>query len=126
MLTIERKHFDDCTIGRLRYEDFQCLTLELPWLGNKPNVSCIPFGRYRAFKRNSPKNGNVIELRDVWDRTFIQIHAGNYTSQIQGCILVGDSIKDINNDGILDVANSKATLSKLLEKLPNELEIFIK
>ena len=126
MLTIDRKYYDDCTTGRLKYGGFQCLTLELPWLGNQPYISCIPHGMYRARKHVSPSNGNVIEVLNVWDRTHIQIHSGNYTSQIRGCILVGDSIKDINNDGILDVTNSKATLHKLFEMLPSEFDIFIK
>jgi len=125
-ITIDSKSFDDCTIGRLKYKGFQCLTLELPWLGNKPNVSCIPKGLYRARKHVSPHNGDVIEIVDVWDRTHIQVHSGNYTSQILGCILVGDSIKDINNDGVLDVTNSKATLKKLLAVLPNEFQLMIK
>jgi hypothetical protein len=96
---------------------FQCFTLELPFKGNKPDVSSIPRGRYEYYKRISPKNGDVLELRNVPERTYIQIHAGNFTRQIQGCILVGDSIKHIDGDTIPDVSNSKKTLKKLLDKV---------
>jgi len=115
----------DCTIGRLFYEDFYCLTLELPWLGNQRNISCIPEGRYRAEFYNSPKHNLVILLEDVPNRSMIEIHAGNYTRQIQGCILVGDSLKYMDEDAILDVTNSRNTLSKLLSVLPENFSINI-
>lgn len=114
--TINRIYQRDCTIGILNYGvSARACTLELPYLDNKQSVSCIPAGYYIAKYRKSPSNGDVIELKSVPGRSYIQIHSGNYTSQIEGCILVGDSIVDINKDGILDVANSRETLSKLLE-----------
>ena len=117
--TINRIYQDDCTVGVLNHSSgFRCMTLELPWMDNKPNISCIPHGVYECEKRYSPKNGDVFQLRNVIDRTYIQCHTGNYTSQIQGCILVGDTIKDINKDGILDVANSKKTHNHLMSLLP--------
>lgn len=113
--TLHRIHQHDCTVGILNYGIFaRACTLELPYKSNQQNVSCIPSGYYKAQYRKSPSNGDVLELKNVPDRSFIQIHSGNYTSQIAGCILVGDSTVDINNDGILDVANSKGALEKLL------------
>ena len=111
---IKRIYHTDCTIGTIVFGDNRYFTLELPWLDNQVNISCIPPGLYEAQYRNSPSNGDVIELKDVPGRTYIQIHAGNYTSQILGCILVGESLKDINSDGIIDVTNSNKTLTKLL------------
>ena len=114
MITIDRWYQDDVTLGRLKIEGFQCFTLELTWLGNKRNISCIPEGKYEYFLRQSKKNKTVLQLKDVDNRTYIQIHSGNFTRQVQGCILVGDSIKWLDNDTIPDVVNSKATLNKLL------------
>lgn len=111
---IKRIYHSDCTIGTINFGNNRYFTLELPWQDNKTDVSCIPPGLYKAQYRNSPSNGDVIELKDVPKRTYIQIHAGNYTRQILGCILVGDSLKDINTDGIIDVTNSNNTLQKLL------------
>lgn len=116
----------DCTIGVLSYGNFQCFTLELKWNDNKQNISCIPEGVYQAFKRKSNKNGDVVELKGVPDRTYIQIHKGNFTYSIEGCILPGDGIKDIDNDNVPDVTNSAKTLKRLLDILPNELEVEIK
>lgn len=114
-IEIKRWPEDDCTIGRLSVDNFQCFTLELPDKDNQTNISCIPEGTYNYHARLSNRNGFVLELEDVKDRTFIQIHSGNYTSQIRGCILVGDSIKHLNNDKIPDITNSKKTLKKLLD-----------
>ena len=125
MINIKRWYHSDCTLGRLSVGSFQCFTLELRDLGNERSVSCIPKGRYKAFKRQSPKNGLVVELKDVPNRSNIQIHSGNYTRQIEGCILVGSSIGFLDGDTIPDVANSKVTLDKLLALLPETFEVVI-
>ena len=125
-LTIDRLQLENCTVGRAKFEDFQCLTLELPWLDNAPNISCVPVGFYECEKRHSPKNGEVFQLKDVWGRSYIQGHIGNYTSDIAGCILFGDAIKDINNDGVLDVSNSTQTFRKLMELLPPKFLLVIR
>lgn len=113
--------YSDCTLGRIQVGNiFQCFTLELPWKDNKQNVSCYPAGIYSYQKRISPSKGSeVIQLIDVPNRTYIQIHAGNYTSQIEGCTLVGDSVKYLNGDSIPDVANSGNSLKQLLTLVPN-------
>lgn len=113
-ITIDTISYPDCTLGRLWVDGFQCFTLERPWVDNKQNVSCIPSGEYQYFFRKSPSNGDVLELKGVPGRSFIQIHKGNYVHQIAGCILVGDGVKDINGDGKPDVTNSTNTLRKLL------------
>jgi len=125
VLTIRTWINNDCTIGRLNFQEFNCLTLELPWLDNKINVSCIPAGVYEASLYNSPKHGRVVLLKDVEGRTFIEIHSGNFTRQILGCILVGDSLKYLDDDDTLDVTNSYRTLQKLLGLLPQEFLIEI-
>jgi hypothetical protein len=125
MITIKRWYHNDCAVGRLTLSGsaFQCFTLELPWLENEANVSCIPKGTYKAFKRISQRNGSVFELRNVPQRSSIQCHGGNYTRQIQGCILVGSSVTFLDADTIPDVTNSKDTLAKLLALLPDEFEV---
>lgn len=101
-------------------------TLELADLGNQQNISRIPAGIYQCKKRWSIRHGKHIHILDVPDRTWILIHAGNFYTDILGCILVGDGLIDINGDGQVDVINSKATLKKILAVLPDrfELEIF--
>ena len=117
----------DCTLGVMTVEgsDFRCFTLELPDTGNASNVSWIPAGTYEYFKRVSNANGNVIELRNVVGRKYVQVHVGNYTSDILGCILVGKTIADINSDGIPDVTSSGNTMKALLSILDDEGTITI-
>lgn len=124
-LKIETWMNSDCTIGRLSYGAFRCLTLELPWYSNSRNISCIPPGVYDAIKYDSPTKGPVILLKGVPNRTWIQIHAGNYTRQIQGCMLVGVSLTYLDKDDILDVTNSKNTLQALMALLPDDFEVEI-
>jgi hypothetical protein len=118
-IRLETVSYHDCTIGRISCDDFECFTLELPWKKNKRNVSCYPSGVYKYKKRLSPSKGcEVIELIGVPDRTFIQIHSGNFTHQILGCTLVGDSIRYLDSDLIPDVTNSERQMKKLLNKVP--------
>lgn len=126
MIRVSRWYRDDCTLGILDVLGFRCFTLELPYLDNKQNVSAIEGGVYEYIYRLSPSNGDVLQLQGVPGRSYIQIHSGNYTSQIKGCILVGDSIKFLNNDNIPDVTNSKATLAEVLKRAGNSgtIEIF--
>lgn len=119
-LKIKRLHLDDCTIGSISYGiDFRAFTLELPWQDNIKSHSCIPAGFYQCKKIVSPSLGECIEVSSVVGRTYIRIHKGNYTYQIQGCILVGDSIRDINGDLTPDVTYSGNTLDKLMKVVPD-------
>lgn len=120
------------TLGHLKVIDvcgetvFSCKTLELAWKDNRPRVSCIPKGRYKVSKYNSPTKGKVFLLHDVPGRSYIEIHTGNYHTDVVGCILVGSAFQDINYDGLQDVVNSRATLNKLLAMMPDEFELNIK
>jgi hypothetical protein len=53
------------------------------------------------------------------------MHTGNFTHQILGCILVGDGLKYVDGDTILDVTNSRNTLNKLLALLPERFTVTI-
>jgi len=100
-------------------------TLELPDKGNQQNVSRIPQGIYQCKKRWSWKHKKHIQILDVPNRTWILIHTGNFYTDIRGCILIGDKLSDINNDGYQDVLNSKNTLKKILNLLPDRFELEI-
>lgn len=125
MIKLQTIRQDDCTIGVLTFNGFRCLTLELPDRNNQNNISCIPAGLYSVSKITSPSLGYCLEIGGVHGRSYIRIHTGNYTSQIQGCVLVGDSIADINRDGVLDVTNSRKTFDALMALLPEQTTIQI-
>lgn len=89
-------------------------TVELPWLNNQFQISCIPVGIYEWVIYQSPKHGTVLLLLNVPNRSMIEVHIGNFTRDILGCIVVGDEHTDLDFDGIMDVKNSKTTMKKLL------------
>ena len=104
---------------------FNWSTLELPRKNNRPLVSCIPAETYPVEKFISPKFGEVLLLKDVQGRSMIEMHSGNYYTDILGCILAGSDFTDINKDGFLDVVNSRNTMTKILKLIGKETVIHI-
>jgi len=114
--TLKREYRDHAvTLGELTLnkdgeEIYVCCTLEPTWADNKRNISCIPAGEYNVVPYSSEKYPGTYEVQGVPGRSKILIHAGNYYTNTKGCILVGQDVKDINKDGVIDVTSSKATL----------------
>lgn len=91
---------------------FTCKTLELPWLNNAPNVSCIPPGEYDVVWSLSPRLMKwTYEVKNVPGRSGIRLHSGNYFKDFLGCIGLGATLQDMNSDGELDITNTKATIA---------------
>lgn len=105
---------------------FECKTLELPWLNNTRQKSCIPTGLYKVTARTSPKYGLHYFINNVRNRDMILIHHGNYHTDILGCVLVGAAHRDINADGRKDVTSSKVTMKKLLQFAPEGFDLSIR
>jgi hypothetical protein len=101
-------------------------TIELEWKNNARRISCIPIGTYTVVKRTSNKYGNHFHLINVPGRDMILIHSGNYHSDSLGCIIVGSDHKDIDKDGLVDVVNSKATLSRMFTTFPDRFKLLVK
>lgn len=131
-LVITREQQDELqTLGKLQLFDnseklFECKTLELSWLDNKQNISCIPKGHYKAQKHMSPNFGKSIWIQNVPDRSEILIHKGNFYTDILGCVLVGEEYVDIDGDGHKDVTNSTNTMEALYELIPIDAPLFVK
>lgn len=129
-MTLVRHYGKEQTLGNLilfgNYNMlWSCRTLELPWVNNSRKISCIPEGKYEVVKRISGTFGEHLHILDVSSRTWILIHAGNYYTDIEGCILVGKEHRDINGDRLKDVNFSKITLGTLLSKIPDSLPLTI-
>lgn len=92
-----------------------CLTLELPWRENRPNISCIPTGQYKIKRIHSPKFGNTFEIIDVPGRSEILLHAGNSSRDTRGCVLLGHWYSYLN---ILPaVMDSRKAFDEFLERV---------
>lgn len=122
---------DKYTIGILSVNkpdgfSWMCKTLELPDKGNAQKISCIPKGEYVVEYTFSPSFKKfTYEVKNVKDRAGIRIHSGNYTRQILGCILLGQTHTDIDKDGIIDVTGSALTIGEF-ETLMNKEKFILK
>lgn len=106
---------------------FEFRTLELPWRDNERNVSCIPAGEYLVKKMHptSKRKYQYFWVQDVPGRDSILFHPGNYTHQIRGCILPGEDFADLDNDSIIDITNTTATLKILTALMPDVFKLVI-
>lgn len=102
---------------------YTCKSLELPWLDNQTDISCIPEGEYWVQKWESPTFGKVLRVFDVPGRTDILIHPANYVgsknpktgrSDLKGCIAPGKAFADLDGDGLRDIISSGPALKELL------------
>jgi Family of unknown function (DUF5675) len=87
-LELIRSYDPEGTNGELRCGGKAiCFTIELPWLQNQHNISCIPEGRYELRKRFVQKFGLHLLVVDVPERSWILIHpATDAKTQLKGCI----------------------------------------
>jgi hypothetical protein len=103
--------------------DVFLFSMEPPWRSNRSEISCIPEGQYRAAIEQSPKHGQVWELRDVPGRTDIQIHILNFAEQTEGCIGVGRTYGVV--DGRPGVSESSRAFGQLMVATADETELDI-
>ena len=87
-LVLKRTYHANGTNGKLMHDQqLVCYTIELPWLQNRNNVSCIPEGRYQVVKRFTQDRGWHLYLPDVPQRSWILFHSANDAlKELKGCI----------------------------------------
>jgi len=85
---LKRAYFKEGTNGTLFCSDtFLCHTIELPWINNKRNISCIPEGQYEIEPRFSKRFQHHLILKNVKGRSFILFHPANDAKRdLEGCI----------------------------------------
>lgn len=99
--------------------------IELPYLDNRVNVSCIPSGIY-TFQKIVRSNGNeAIEILNVPNRTHILAHSGNYMKDTQGCILPNISYSYTRESKTPYGITSKPQVKQLLRALPSRGTVHI-
>ena len=92
---------------------YTCFTVELPWRGNTPFVSCIPADHY-VFRPCYYNRGDydAYEVCDVLGRTYIKMHIANRIADILGCIGVGNELGFVK--GQWAVTNSFHTFNRIM------------
>lgn len=109
------------TLGEIEVNGLKFNTLELSYKGNQRNISAIPKGTYDVKQTFSPKFMKyTYEVIGVPNRSAIRIHTGNYFTDIQGCILIGNGYRDLNKDNRLDIINSTASIKSFEQALNNK------
>lgn len=120
------------TFGVFTVNNKSYFSLELPNKDNKPNISCIPCGQYKASLRYSPHfKKNLYCLSGVPNRNFILIHGANfagdeamgYQTHLQGCISIGKSIGTALNKHKQRqrcIFGSQQALSEFMDELDGE------
>lgn len=146
-VTISRSYGKKQTTGSLSVFDedtmvFQCKSLELPYLENHQNISCIPPGTYDCERIIHRKHGVCWLVKDVPGRSGILFHAGNFAAErillerailrnvrkvdTLGCIMPGLRFFDLNDDGNLDVIDSTKAMDVLRVLLPQKFQLIIR
>ncbi len=115
------------TTGLLSVGEREFSALELPFLGNQHDISCIPPGTYPCkwtrSNRLSASLGHDVytfEVLSVPDRAGIRIHSANFAYQLKGCIALGLAFEDIDGNGEIDVIHSKDAIAQFNELLNKE------
>ncbi|SHI44484.1 DUF5675 family protein [Aquimarina spongiae] len=100
---------------------FTSQSLERGWLNNARNISCIPAGIYKLHLEWSPKfQQKLWEIYDVPNRRECKFHAANFWRQLNGCIALGKKRADIDNDGFMDITDSRNTMKRFHKALEGE------
>ena len=113
-LLLYRSYYSNAVNGELYMgEEFQCFTIELPWLNNQLLCSCIPEGRYALQKRWSPRHKWHLLVKGVPDRSLILLHpANNAQKELKGCIAPVTMLTGTGNG-----SGSRIAFEKLMAKI---------
>ncbi len=97
--------------------------LELGWLNNKRNISCVPQGTYDLKLEHSPKFGRKLwEAYGILNRSECKFHVANFANQLNGCFAPGMAKFDINRDGNKDMVNSKEAFSEFMDAMGKDIK----
>lgn len=117
------------TLGRCTVYDngkplFSAVSLERGDNNNQRRISAIPLGTYDVVLEWSPRfQTKLWEIKGVPGRSECKFHAANYWYQLNGCIALGQKLKDINKDGYNDVTNSRNTMKAFHTALKGQTKV---
>jgi hypothetical protein len=114
-------------------------TLELPWLNNRSNVSCIPytvgdekytvvkmppgFGRdYGYFRLTYVKGRSINQMLMM---SAILMHPASHPKDLLGCIGCGSRFADLDGDNVPEIVESKLKIKWMYENLPDVFHLQI-
>lgn len=120
-----RSYLDNCTLGKILIGgNLICYTVELPYLSNKKNISCVPEGEYllKCISTINHKDSFFLENIDLgvsWNsnttRTEIEIHIFNFPHESSGCIGPGLELHP-THWGVSHSAKAMKKLNSIIKK----------
>lgn len=106
------------TFGILSLPEFQCYTVERPWLDNQENVSCIPEGEYKMVPTRFERGGyDTYQIAPVEGRTDIKVHIANTMNDVLGCLGLGLDLGWLR--GKWAVLNSRVAFVQFMKAMDN-------
>lgn len=132
---IRLEYSDKQTLGILMlfnglHKIFECKTLELPYIKQDPQNSCLASGSYHVRPRFTPAlNHHFAIFKNPSTETSLHylslITTGNFHNEAKKGILIGQAHLDIDHDGYSDVTSSHKTMQLLLAIVPREFPLLI-
>ena len=105
---ILRKYLEDRTEGHLTINDTDLICDTLERSITDPTHPCIPEGIFELELYFSPANHMEVPLvKNVPNRSMIEMHSANHVSELLGCIAPGEKKDNL-------VINSRDTFKKLM------------
>lgn len=105
--------------GKLTVDEFECYTVERPWLDNRVRESCIPEGSYDIKLGMYNRGGySAYEFVYVPDRTLIKIHVANTMDNVLGCIGLGKGLGYVKSKWA--VTQSKSAHNEFMKAMNGE------
>jgi len=100
-----------------------CVSLELPWLDNQRNISCIPAGKYRVdTQHESPSKGECWLIEDVPNRDHCLFHTANRTRELKGCVAPGMKYGELKSEfAVLQSRAAMVTMNFAVKERFNNL-----
>ena len=133
ILLLRKTTSDQGTFGSIHLENLTLFSGELPWLDNRPNVSCIPTGVYQCVYTPSARfKRRLYAVTSVQGRAGVRFHSANlmgnttlgYKAQLNGCIALGEKLGTIEGQrAILLSASAMRKFETALNYEPFELEV---
>lgn len=119
------------TPGSMVIGDKRWPVIELPWRGNKPNISCVQAGVYMAQLDQSAVFGDCVRLFEIPDRWGVLFHSGNWAGDValnwkthsKGCPLPGMRVGKLAFKGKAQraVLGSRTAMREIIAKIKDNL-----
>ena len=124
VIELQRLYRDGWTDGLIFIKGILlCRSIELRWVNNERNVSCVPEGVYPVAIIQHPKFGECLQVSGVKGRSGILVHVANDAQkELRGCIAPVFTLSG-NGKG----QHSRLALNYIIEnlKISGEKEHFI-